>query len=172
MGIVFWRPICNIQTTFSFKPLEEKKIADQCLSYALKYKFCATQKQKKSREKNHRFKMSHVKYSFWHMSEQRSMLYTMGPNYATFFIRCFLNSWVFSMLSAKILINSCVAVLVTPYEVCFWLNRHTLMVGKTCRINVTRTLSIITGRLQAWLLVKTLHFSYTGTLLKFYRQVL
>ena len=34
------------------------------------------------------------------------------------------------------------------------------------------TLSIITGRLQAWLQVKTLHFSYTGTLLKFYRQVL
>ena len=35
-----------------------------------------------------------------------------------------------------------------------------------------RTLSIITGRLQAWLQVKTLHFSYTGTFLKFYRQVL
>ena len=34
------------------------------------------------------------------------------------------------------------------------------------------TLSIITCRLQVWLQVKTLHFSYTGTLLKFYRQVL
>ena len=94
-----------------------------------------------------------------------------GWGFMVVFLRAWLTNILINYFSSTIITCSAWHLWQRPFCHCH-LYIDSLLPAQAHIAKLDHTLSIITGRLQAWLQVKTLHFSYTRTLLKFYRQVL